>query len=49
MIEHSEPQAILVEMERILADLDRLGADIVAARMSEVIDAFRNRFNMNGF
>lgn len=49
MTENSDPLTLLVQMEDLLADLDRLGADIAAARLSEVIDAFRKSFNLNAY
>lgn len=33
MTDNPDPSAILVRMEHLLADLDRLGADIAAARL----------------
>lgn len=47
MTDNPDPSAILVRMEHLLADLDRLGADIAAARLSEIIDVFRNTFIMD--
>lgn len=47
MTDNSDPSAILVRMEQLLTDLDRLGADIAAARLSEIIDVFRNTFIMD--
>ena len=46
MTETPDPTHLLDVMQNLLADLDCIGADIAAARLSGAIDAFRDEFDL---
>jgi hypothetical protein len=47
MTEKPDPTRLLDIMQNLLTDLDDIGADIAAARLSGAIDALRDKFDLN--